>query len=335
LSKAVAQKKQCVHCGKEQHISKAFYASDNPLDKDGRINMCKDCIKNNINYDDINTVKNILYTINKPFIYDTWESAIEESKNPKGINTDPFGCYMKTLALNYRGKGLTWKDSVENSLVNSNANTIDNKSKEEKFEITDAIYEKWGEGYTPEHYRLFEKKYARLIRNYGEKTEFHVEGLCTYIRFRVCEEMASAKGDVKEAKEWASLAKDAASAAKINVNQLSKSDISGGVDVLSQLFEAVETEASIIPLLPKLLEQPYDDADIVIWSNINYYRTLEDKPRVNYREIWQFYDQMLNEHFQQQGFDEKQIIEFKKKRNNVFRDLGEVYIEPLYGERGD
>lgn len=329
-----ARKKLCNHCGKERSVSE-FYISDNPLDLLQRVSMCKQCIKNNINYDDIDTVKDILHQINKPFIYDKWESAIEESKNPKGINTDPFGCYMKILSLNYRGRKLTWKDSVhkeiDSSFESKEQKTVD-LVQDKEFQLTEEIIDKWGDGYSPEHYKLFEKKYSRLIRNYGTKTELHTEGLLVYIRFRVQEEMATARGEVKEAKEWAALATKAATDAKINVSQLSKSDISGGVDVLSQLFEAVETEASVIPLLPKLLEQPYDDADMIIWANINYYRTLEDKPRVAYRDIWNFYDRMLSEHYEQQGLSEEEIENNKKIRNNVFRDLGQVYVEPLYDD---
>lgn len=53
---------------------------------------------------------------------------------------------------------------------------------------------------------------------------------------------------------------------------------------------------------------------------------------VSYREIWKFYDEMLGEYYKQKGYDEIQIEEYKAKRNNVFRDLGEVYVEPLYQE---
>jgi hypothetical protein len=192
--------------------------------------------------------------------------------------------------------------------------------------------EKWGYGYTNEEYILFERKWKKLIDNYGEKTSFHVEGLITYIRFRVKEEMASARGDVKEAKEWAAMAKDSATAAKINVSQLSKSDISGGVELLPQLFEAVESEVGIISILPKLKEQPVDDADLIIWCIINYNRRLEDKPRIEYKEIWKFYDEMLQEYFKSQGYTQKQIKIEKDKRNAIFRDLGKVYIEPVYEE---
>jgi len=146
--------------------------------------------------------------------------------------------------------------------------------------------------------------------------------------------LATARGDIKEAKDWGAMASTAAKDARLNVSQLSKSDISGGVDLLPQLFEAVESEVGIIPTLPHLKEQPYDDADLIIWCVVNYLRRLEDKPRIQYKEIWSFYDEMLAEHFKQKGYSDEMIIVEKKKRNNVFRDLGQVYREPVY-EEGD
>lgn len=130
------------------------------------------------------------------------------------------------------------------------------------------------------------------------------------------------------------MASKAATDAKINVSQLSKSDISGGVDVLSQLCEAVETELGIIPLLPRLTAQPYDDADLIIWAIINYYRRLEDKEKVSYKDIYKFYDEMLEEDFKSKGLSSEEIDKLKKARNNVFRDLEDVYKEPLY-DTGD
>lgn len=326
--------KPCSSCGTSKVLDQ-FYASTNPMDSHGRVSICKTCVIKKVDINRIETVKDMLLQLNKPFLQHQWDSAVAEGEKR---NKNPWGMYIKSVYFNYRE--WTWKDSdSDTSIHNSSKNADKDRSTvvtiKSDFHLTEEIIDKWGEGYTPEHYRLFEKKYSKLVKNYGEKTELHTEGLLVYIRFRVQEEMASSRGDAKEAKDWAALASKAAQDAKINVSQLSKSDISGGVDVLAQLFEAVETEASIIPLLPKVLEQPYDDADMIIWSNINYYRELEGKPRVPYRDIWNFYDTMLGEYYEQKGFNEEQIIESKQKRNNVFRDLGEVYIEPLYDDDGD
>jgi len=327
----------CQNCGDLKKETE-YYASYNPIHKMGKILYCKDCIKDMISDTEGNVVlekvKDTLRLLDRPFLYNIWKSSLEEGGEVIGV-------YMKNTAMTqYRNLG--WKDSkmlpeIEQELNYDNANSDslnsrkigDNKL---DFKLTEEILEKWGFGYSNDEYSYFEKKWNQLIGNYGEKTSFHIEGLKTYIRFRVKEEISTAKGDVKDAKDWAALAKDAATAAKINVSQLSKSDISGGIDLLPQLFEAVESEVGIIPILPHLKEQPYDDADLIIWSVVNYLRRLEDKSRITYREIWNFYDEMLNEFFMQQGFSEESIKIEKEKRNNVFRDLGKVYKEPIYEE---
>jgi hypothetical protein len=333
-TKKNVEKLSCAACTELKKTSE-YYVSYNPIHQSGRIPYCKSCLKKMIcdskGNVELDKVKSTLQLIDKPFLYNIWKSSLEDKM-------DVYGCYMKNLAMiQYRHLG--WADSkmlpeVEHQLNYNTANSNSTKSQESKtsFILTDEIMEKWGFGYSPDEYSYFEKKWNKLIDNYGEKTSLHTEGLKTYIRFRVKEELSTAKGDVKEAKEWGSMASTAAKDAKINVSQLSKSDITGGVELLPQLFEAVESEVGIISILPKLKEQPIDDADLIIWCIVNYNRRLEDKPRVDYKDIWNFYDEMLNEYFQSQGYSKEQIISEKNKRNSIFRDLGKVYIEPVYEE---
>lgn len=325
--KKIVEKLTCMKCKKEKAKENNYYNSNSKM-FDGKTPICKACIKSMIDYDDMDTVYDTLQQLDIGFHYEYWNIA-------EGSKYDTLGKYITMSNSLSQLKGFTWKDSVfENTKISQTKEEVD-KISTDSFTVTEKIIEKFGEGYTPEEYRQFEKKYNKLINNYGEKTALHTEGLLSYIRFRVKEEMATASGNVKEAKEWGAMASKAAQDAKINVSQLSKSDISGGVDVLSQLFEAVETEASVLPLLPKLLEQPYDDADLIIWANINYYRKLEDKPFAAYRDIWDFYDEMLYEYFDAKGFNEDEIKNAKEKRNNVFRDLANVYVEPLYDDGED
>lgn len=327
----------CIGCGKT-HDRGEFYKSYNLDHKNGVYPFCKQYIKKEVYRKDgsinVEKFKNLLMQMDAPFLIDEFEGALEEK-------SETIGRYFVRIAM-VQNRGLTWKDStsekIENNKINNTDNEESNTTYKKATDLTDKeiseLEEKWGFGYDLDEYILFEKKWSKLIDNYGRKTAMHVEGLKTYIRFRVKEELATASGNVKEAKEWGQLASKAATDAKINVSQLSKSDISGGIDVLPQLFEAVESEVGIIPQLPKLLEQPYDDADIIIWCNTNYIRRLEGKPRVSYRDVWNFYDEMLEEYCKQQGMSKKEIEEFKSKRRVPYRDLGEVYVEPVY-EDGD
>lgn len=159
-----------------------------------------------------------------------------------------------------------------------------------------ALAEKWGYGYTQEQLYAFEKKYQLLKNNYPEKTALHTEALLTYIRYRVNEEMATAKGDVKSAKDWGELASKQATNAKINVSQLSKNDLQDGLDSFGSLVKAVETAMDIIPILPKFKEQPQDKPDFTLWCYINYVRDLKGLPPAEYKEIYSFYDERKKEY---------------------------------------
>lgn len=319
-------KKVCEKCKKPKTINTNFYNTNSKFSQDGKTNICKACIKSMVDENNLETVYEVLQLMNLPFIADVWELS-------KSTNRETFGTYVKNINSLPQYRGYTWVNSVfeKKEIESNNGNPTTKKSNTNinSYNLNE-LEEKWGYGYTQEEYNLFEKKWHKLIDNYGEKTSLHTEGLITYIRFRVREEMATAKGDIKEAKDWGALASKAAEEAKLLVRQLSKSDISGGIELLPTLFEAVESEIGLISIMPKLLEQPYDDADMIIWCIVNYMRRLEDKPRVSYREVWNFYDEMLEEHCKQQGMSQEELDSYKRKRNNVFRDMEEIYKEPVY-----
>ena len=137
-----------------------------------------------------------------------------------------------TRLAQYQYRDLGWKDSIfEPQCDSENVFKVKNSSKENFF-VTEEIIDKWGYGYSDEEYFNFEKKWNKLIDNYGEKTALHTEALIIYIRFRVKEELATANGDVVSAEKWARMAKEAATSAKINVLQLSKSDLNGGIELV-------------------------------------------------------------------------------------------------------
>lgn len=98
-----------------------FYVSYNKFDKDGRVSICKSCIKDNIDFSDINTVKEVLLNINRPFIYSIWQSAKEEA-DTKG--SEQFGLYMKSIGMK-DFKYLSWLDSDNNeTTTKKNVNTV-------------------------------------------------------------------------------------------------------------------------------------------------------------------------------------------------------------------
>jgi hypothetical protein len=274
-------KKTCLKCDLPKNQTD-FFLSNSDLHSDGRYPVCKGCLKENLDTNDLKSVQDVLIQINRPFLMDLWLSSVDESKR---TGRDAFGLFMKNVQFNH--KNLTWKDSVfEIQHVKESIN-VDEILKNE---ITDDLIQKWGIGYEKDEYLAFERKYAMLKNNYQEKTAMHTEALLTYIRYRVKEEISTAKNDMKAAKEWGQLAQKAAQDAKINPSQLSKSDLSDGLDTFGQLVRTVEQAVDIIPILPKFKERPQDKVDFTLWCYINYVRDLKGLPLADYKDIYGFYE---------------------------------------------
>ena len=136
---------------------------------------------------------------------------------------------------------------------------------------------------------------------YTLKTSLQQETLATYVRFKVKEEEATAKGNVDEAKKWYDAAQNAASSGKLTPKQLSDADLQGGLNTFSELFKAVEEVVDVIHILPRFKTRPNDALDFVIWCYINYGRSLENLPQCAYSDVYKFYDKKKKEYIEQYG----------------------------------
>lgn len=192
--------------------------------------------------------------------------------------------------------------------LNQHMNNSDNKKEEvqqtlneDSFELTPEIIRLFGEGYTKSEYRKMYNKYENLKLNYSIQTNLHQEALATYVRFKVKEEDATAKGDVAEAMKWYNAAQSAAENGKLTPKQLSESDLHGGINSFSEIFKAVEQAVDIIPILPSFKFRPNDALDFTIWCYINYARDLQGLPQCSYEDVYKFYDKKKQEYIDQYG----------------------------------
>ena len=129
----------------------------------------------------------------------------------------------------------------------------------------------------------------------------HEESLITYVRFKVKEELATARGDVADAQKWSSMAQDAAEKAKLTPKQLSKTDLNGGIDSFSEINKAIESAIDVIPILPQFKYRPNDACDFIIWCYVNYIRRLQGLPECEYEDVYKFYDRMKEKYIEQYG----------------------------------
>lgn len=290
------ERQRCERCGENLRLEK-YYTSSNPLHGlTKRLPVCKECIKN-VEPDNLDGVKVLLKNIDKPFIADLWETS-------KMAKMDTWGAYFKNINLK-QYKLMRWADS-QFEVSDKGTERLNNKIISEvtgsknarisKAEL-ERLEQEWGGEYELADKVAFDKKYQDLKENYPIDTSLHKEALKTYCLYQVRTEQAVAKGEFNEAKAWGQLAQKQADSAKLNLSKLNKGDLTQGLDSFSELARMVEREVDIIPILPKFIEKPNDKIDHAILCFVNYSRRLVGQPDVEYNELFDFYQQKLQEYY--------------------------------------
>ena len=323
--------KTCLACPPDNNKKTLsnFYLSRNPLHQDGKLPWCKDCIKRlSLNADgeiDEDKFKSVLRQIDRPYYQDVLQSAINQYKSEhsyiededvKYHGGDILGLYFKNLntlrQVTYKSYGDSEKEGfIRKQGVQPYDVSIEKtvrQSQEEKhksdigdFEITDEIISLFGDGYSKQEYKKMYDKYEKLKINYTLQTNIHQEALATYVRFKVKEEDATARGNVEEAKKWYDIAESAAEKGKLTPKQLTKADLDSGVNSVSELVKAVEQAVDVIKILPRFKYRPNDAPDFNIWCYVDYERKLNDQPPISYEEVYSFYDKKRDEYISQNG----------------------------------
>jgi hypothetical protein len=331
------KKIECTKCGEEFTMSTAnFFKSYSPLhESNGLVPICKNCVKTIFNefIDNGKTPKEAIIELckmlDKPFIDEEYTNVINNKKG-QDLDCDDVGIFLKHVhMMQWRRRGICRyehsifekknEEIIQNNKIiyNNNENVINDT----ELTITE-LENKWGFGYKEEELILFEKKYNFLKNNYTGQTNMHIEALQNYVRYRVKEELATAKGNVKDAKDWGALADKAATNAKINPSQLSKSDLTGGLNGFGELTRAVEQAIDIIAILPKFKEKPQDKVDFTLWCYVNYARDLKGLPPCSYKDIYGFYDQRKKE-YEKHTSKEDNIFEQSFEEDNSSSIEGE------------
>ena len=335
-TKKETKKKVCSSCGRELPLNTGFYSSKSPMFAvDGKINICKECFIANALIEETGEIdeakfKNLLRRTDFPYYRDNLQSATlqyakehgyVEDDDVKYHGTDIIKLYMKNVNSLRQLSTKTFEDSEKDGFIQKrstvlkdanddikmlNESNIPKKETRHKaeigdFEVTNEIKELFGDGYTTIEYKKMFEKYEKLKLNYSLQTNLHQEALATYVRFKVKEEMATASGNVDEAKKWYDAAQNAASNGKLTPKQLSAADLQKGVNSFSELTLAIEQATDVINILPKYKTQPHDAPDFNIYCYINYARKLKGLPTVDYKDIYRFYDDKMNEYLKQYG----------------------------------
>jgi len=284
--------------------------------------ICKDCVTEEYKeyYRRFSSVKRAIWLtcrkLNIPFIDDRYAMVETQLNDKEYVSEKAFGVYMQKL---YSFRQV---DGEPSCFEDGNINIKFSQDDVLDVEVEKSLTDKWG-AYSPRELNAFEKKYNALKNNYPEKTALHTEALMNYVRYRCKEELATADGEVKEAESWSKMAAKAATDAKINPSQLSQADLQGGLNSISEIAKAAEEQFDIIQILPEFKYRPKDAADFIIWNYINYGRKAKGLPLVEYKEVYEFYDERKNEYIEQTG-DPYGI--FQNDPTEINRDKIEKFI---------
>lgn len=337
----MGNKYRCGTCGKDLDISR-FYKSRSELNKNGIMPYCKDCL-NSLDLSDKKTLLDTLQKIDIPYIEKYWNDIYENNENKKSV----LGKYIRTVQL-HNNKSFKESDTFAqtqeildkiNNEINSKSKILENKNKkiensnkeikevenelkktkdellqieQNKKDIIE-LQSKWGTGFTPDMYIRFENLYNRYVNNIPNKSGLTLTYLQNFVKFQAQCDKSISENDVDSAKKWGDLALKAAKQANITPEQFNEADLSQGIDSFSKLIREVESAVDIIPILPKVINKPQDKADEIILVYLNYERHLHNLDPVEYKDIYNFYND--------------QIEDFLKEKPNTYNFLNDERVK--------
>lgn len=154
-------KKMCSKCNEYKDLKEFYMASSTLLHSDGKLGICKQCLNNLVDFDDISTIKQALRLIDRPFLIEEYEGVI--SSRVEKPNANLFGEYMRRLAMK-QNRELTWNDSV-----------FDKDDTYDEFEIQfentssldmNDLVKFFGKGFTEEDYYWLHEEFEDFTTRY-------------------------------------------------------------------------------------------------------------------------------------------------------------------------
>lgn len=267
-------KKKCQgECGRERTYS-FFFKVDSPLFPDGMINICRDCVRKEVNVADVQSVIGFLRQIDKPFYQKYWDEAVDSGKHPLGE-------YIRKINSLQQAKGKTFNDSdgiegVGKKLEISvpTADSIENV-KGEIIEYSDALVDKWGVGYSKSEYLRMEKFYQDMRLTHEIHTPIHVGLLMEISHMTIVRERVRQSGNWGDYTKVYKAVEDMTKSAGFRPVDRQGIDDATGIKSFAQVFEEVEKRGF---RKPPALEFDEDIVDKMIIALGNYYNRLVGEP---------------------------------------------------------
>lgn len=292
-------KKTCqseVHKGNRERSLTYFFKVDSPLFPDGHLNICRDCVREEVDIDDLQSVISFLRQIDKPFLKDEWDKAMSTRSK-----RHPIGAYMQKLSLpQYKNKTFNESDGVDGvgkvDLSSINAPDFVENVKGEMIHYSEELVNKWGVGYSKQEYLKMEKFFQDTKFTHEINTPTHIDTLTQLAYLTVDRDRLRQKGDWNNYTKLSTTIENMQKSAGFRPVDRQGIDDATGIKTFSQIFEEVEKRGFRKPPPPVFDE---DIVDAMIVSLANYYNRLvgkailKDIPEEMKEELQEFFEDDL------------------------------------------
>lgn len=291
--KSPTPRKLCSSCKKEKAIN-FFFKVDSPLFPDGSINTCRDCVRKDVDVDNLEEVISFLRQIDKPFKEDYWKEAVNNKQR-----RHPLGEYIRKVNSLTQLKGKTFDNSsgmqVTGKTVDIELSTLSDtvtNIKDEVIEYSDELVDKWGIGYKKQEYLKLEKFYQDMRITHEIHTPVHVDQLMQLAYMSVDRDRIRISGDWNNYTKVSSTIETMIKSAGFRPVDRQSLDDATGIRSFSQIWEEVEKRGFRKPPV-SVFNRDIIDAQII--SLANYYhrivgmQILQNVPEDIREELDEFY----------------------------------------------
>jgi hypothetical protein len=265
-------KKVCNTCGKNKATT-FFFKVDSHLFPDGMINTCRDCVREQVDVEDMEQVISFLRQIDKPFLQDYWDVAVKSKNHPLGEYIRKVNSLSQMKGKNFdNSDGINGVGKIDLSSVKT-PDSIENV-KGEIIEYSDDLVNKWGVGYKKNEYLKMEKFYQDMRLTHEIHTPVHVNKLMELAYLSIEQERLRQERDMPNYTKLAKTIDDMEKSAGFRPVDRQGIDGATGIKSFAQIWEEVEKKGFRKP--PKSVFKE-DIVDAMIISLGNYYNRLVGK----------------------------------------------------------
>lgn len=264
---------QCTgECGKLK-AETFFYKVDSPLFPSGRLTTCRDCLREQVDVEDINEVISFLRQIDKPYIEKYWNEAVQSGKQPLGEYIRKVNSLPQVSDRDFnRSDGIEGIGKIDLTSAKSPDEIINVKG--ETIVYSEELVNKWGIGYKKPEYLKMEKFYQDMRLTHEIQTPVHVNKLMELAYLTIEQERLRQERDMGSYVKLAKTIDDMEKSAGFRPVDRQGLDDATGIKSFSQIFEEVEKRGFRKP--PKVVWDE-DVTDAILISLFNYYNRLVGK----------------------------------------------------------